>query len=267
VPLGTLTATIGNAADGIAISGAEVYVQGFFDPETEECANSDYCTTSDGQGAVNFAAFPTGPQSVVIVKDNFEQIALPIEIAPGDSQTLHLDALPSGFLDGNIVVILNWSVRRDLDLLVNAPASAGDAGAGECVYYGASGDLAASPFAQLDHDTKTKNGGGTETLRVALNGDATGPALDGTYNVVVHTGNEVGLETAGPPTVRLIREGENGAAEVTLYQYPEDAVDGATEWHVFDLHGDGTISAAGDTEANDGSTASEFPCVDLANGL
>jgi hypothetical protein len=60
--------------------------------------------------------------------------------------------------------------------------------------------------------------------------------------------------------VRLIQAGENGAASVQLFQLPEDAVADANTWHVFDLHGDGSITAGGTTESVD-SADSELACV------
>jgi hypothetical protein len=258
VPLGTLQAQIGDAADGAAINGAIVYIDGFFDPENENCADSDYCQVSAG-GSVSFGAFPTGPQQVVIVADGYDQIAVPVQIEPGASQVVHLDALPTGFLDGNIVITLGWEIRQDFDLVLSVPAS-GDAGAGMCVYYDNTGALEADPFAQLDHDTKTKNGGGTETVRIALNGDATGPAVDGTYSVVVTTATSFG---GAHPEVRLIRRGDNGAAEVMLYQLPVDSMDAAS-WHVFDLAGDGSVTDDGTTEA--ATNMSALPCIDTVYG-
>jgi hypothetical protein len=257
VPLGTLDAQIGDASDGTVINGAVVYIEGFYDPSTEDCEASDYCRVSVG-GAVNFDAFPTGPQKIVIVAVGYDEIAIPVEIAPGGEQSVRLDALPTGFLDGNMVILLGWEVRQDFDLVLSVPADGADEAA--CVYYDATGSLTDAPYAQLDHDTKVRAGGGTETVRVALNEDGTGPAIDGTYSVLVTTGTTFGEAN---PEVRLIRLGENGAAEVSLFQLPAGSDDDAS-WHVFDLHGDGTLTDGGTTEPS--TDMSELACIDTVYG-
>jgi hypothetical protein len=260
VALGTLDALIGDASDGAAIADAIVYVEGFFDPATQECADSDYCQVSDDTGAVSFDAFPTGPQNVVIVKDGFDQIALPVEVAPEEARTIRLDALPTGFLDGNIVVLLGWEARGDVDLVLSVPAE-GDGGVAECVNFDNVGSLESAPFASLDHDSTGKTADPkAETIRIALNEDGTGPQAGGTYQLVVALGVAGGLD-ALVPSVRVIQAGENGAAEVRLFELPEDAVADAKAWHVFDLYGeDGTLTAGGTTDdKQDGS--SELPCV------
>lgn len=255
VALGSLSAVIGDAESGLNLADADVYVKGFFDPEAEECAASDYCKTTNNQGQVSFPFFPSGPQEVVIVKDGFDEIALPVNIEPGSSQTVSLQALPTGFLDGNIVIVLGWELGGNLDLVVNVP---GDDG--QCVFFDEKGSLAAVPYAQLDIDARTSTTRGPETIRIALNADGTGPFYDGTYNVLVSGANRT-LQNARP-SVRLIREAPTGGAQVLLFQLPETAVEDATEWHAFDLHGDGSVSAMEATEAWPADKSeSELPCV------
>jgi hypothetical protein len=152
--------------------------------------------------------------------------------------------------------LLGWSKSGDVDLVVGVPNAAGDGGASECLYgtgaaATASGDLSSDPFAQLDHDSTGKQTGGTETVRIAMNEDGSGPYYNGTYSVVVNVLDVDKDLTKLLPTVRLVRQGENGAATVTLYTLPEDAVATATGWHVFDLHGDGTLTNGGETENRD----------------
>src|SRR5690606_7393131 len=149
-PFGTLTAQIGNAADGSNLEDATVYIEGFYNPDTDDCEASAYCTTSAANGTAQFDAFPPGEHQVVIVKDGFDPISLSMSVEPGESLSVRLDALPEGFLQGNIALVLTWEVGGDLDLVLSVPTE----DAATCVYHTLRGDLEDTPFAQLDHDDK-----------------------------------------------------------------------------------------------------------------
>ncbi len=256
VRLGSLTATIGDAQDGSDLADATVYVEGFYDPEVDDCAESAFCQQTNSMGEVRFDDFPSGEQHVVIVKEGYDEIALPIIVEPGSDETVHLDALPAGFLEGNIVVILSWESGGNLDLVLSVPTTAG-----ECIHFDQRGSLTAEPFAQLDTDARTSSSTGPETIRISLNEAGDGPYYDGTYSVLVSAtiGNRT-LQGTGP-SVRVIREGAAGAAEVELFSLPEDAVADATEWHVLDMEGDGTVTAVGTTEAPADKADSELVCI------
>ncbi len=256
VRLGSLTATIGDAQNGDDLADATVYVEGFYDPEVDDCAESDFCQVTGTDGEVRFDVFPSGEQQVVIVKEGYDEIALPIVVEPGSDEAVRLEALPTGFLAGNIVVILSWSVGGELDVVLNVPTNDG-----ECIYFNQQGALDEEPFAQLDTDSRGSNATGPETIRIALNDEETGPYYDGTYSVLVST--IVGSRTlqGTVPVVRVIREGEGGAADVQLFSLPEDAVEDTTEWHVFDMDGDGTITEVGVTEAPANKSESELVCI------
>src|SRR5690606_24458053 len=116
-----------------------------------------------------------------------------------------------------------------------------------CVYHANKGALADTPFAQLDHDSRSGNSLGPETIRIALNDAEDGPYYDGTYSVIVSAAGRP-LDSA-LPTLRLIREGAGGRAEVEAFELPEDALADTTHWHVLDLDGDGTVTPVGTTEA------------------
>ncbi len=255
--LGSLTATIGDAQNGDYLTNATVYVEGLYHPGTEDCAGSAFCQTTDANGEVRFDDFPSGEQQVVIVKEGYDEIAWPIAVEPGADETVRLDALPDGFLSSDIVVILSWGVAGDLDLVLSVPTTAG-----QCVYFGERGGLDAEPFAHLEADAKGGSPPSLETIRIALNDGHSGPYYYGTYSTLVSASSDnVTLQVAAP-TVRVIREGKGGAAEVQLFRLPETAVEDATDWHVFDMNGDGAITEAGVTESiGDNKTDSELICI------
>jgi hypothetical protein len=142
-------------------------------------------------------------------------------------------------------------------LVLSGPTADGT----QCVYYDeeSRGDLTQVPWAQLDHDSKGSTAKGPETMRIALNAEETGPFYDGTYGVVVSTGART--LNATRPEVRLIRGTAGGQAIVETFALPEDVVDGATEWHVFDLDGEGVAMPVGVTQVNSDKTMSDLPCV------
>jgi hypothetical protein len=256
MPLGILDASIVNAQTGAAVEAATAYVDGFFDPVTGECAASDHCAVSAVNGTVTFDAFPPGPQRVIIVKEGFEQVALPVEIAPGDAQQVQVNMAPAGLLNGNIVLLLDWATGVDLDLVVSIPV--GGAGGDQCVFGTGSknafpGNLTDVPYAQLEREANGKGAANRlETVRIALNEDKTGPYYDGAYSIVVNSYNASVIDEAAP-VVRVVRASESGAAAIELFTLPTDAVEDPTGWHVFDLHGDGTLTAGGTTEAREAS--------------
>jgi hypothetical protein len=234
-----------------------VYINGAFDPETGDCDTSLYCSMSSANGTVTFTDFPEGTQEVVILKEGFDEIALSMEVDPGEARSVHLNALPEGFLQGNLVTLLTWEVGGDLDLVLSVPTDDGM----QCLYYddSARGNLTEAPWAQLDHDSKGSTAKGPETMRIALNAEETGPFYDGIYSAIVSTGART--LNATRPEVRLIRGTASGQAIVETFMLPEDAVDGATEWHVFDLDGEGVAIPIGDTQVNSDKTMSDLPCV------
>src|SRR5690606_30221023 len=123
------------------------------------------------------------------------------------------------------------------------------------------GDLEAEPFAQLDRDARSSSSLGPETIRIKLNDESTGPYYDDTYSILVSVGNSTDLQTT-KPSVRVIRAGANGGAEVDLFRLPAEAIEAATEWHVADLDGDGSLTAVGSTESITGSKASsDLVCI------
>jgi hypothetical protein len=81
-----------------------------------------------------------------------------------------------------------------------------------------------------------------------LNAEETGPFYDGTYGVVVSTGART--LNATRPEGRLIRGNAGGQAVVETFAVPDDVIDGATEWHGFDLDGEGIPMPVGVAQVN-----------------
>jgi hypothetical protein len=67
------------------------------------------------------------------------------------------------------------------------------------------------------------------------------------------------------PTVRVVRRGSDGVADVTQYEMPAMS-ENANIWHVFNLDENGALMVVGNTEYNY-DNPSDIPCADLANEL
>ncbi len=259
VPSVALSVTVTDVADRTnRIDNAVIYVEGYFEPATNECDSSAFCEHSlDGSAA--FGAFPSGEQRVVVVKDGFDTIPLPVSIHPEQTTHLQLAAVPQGFLEGNIAVVLAWQTTDDLDLVVNVP----ETGAGTCLHYNfrepPHGSLTEPPFAHLEYDNKSSTSH-LETIRIASNQAGTGPYYNGTYNVLV-----IGTDTAlgeTHPLIWVLEPRASGEIDVTSFDFPDDATSGANAWHALDVRGNGSLSPVGTTELNLDVGTTRLPCID-----
>ncbi|HEX2736317.1 MAG TPA: hypothetical protein VHM70_32165 [Polyangiaceae bacterium] len=260
-PLGKLNLALTNATDGSPLVGAMAYVAAHFDPAGDVCDKAHYCVLSDGQGNATFDAFPTDVQTLTVTETDFEEINASLEVSPASTASVHWEMLPANLLENDIGVVLNWHVPRDLDLLLSVPYEVEGM---QCVYHGNKGGLDTAPYASLAADTKYDPQGGTELVRIGLSEGGVAPHYAGTYSLVVHTMSSDGLLSA-LPTVRVVRRGSDGVADVTQYEMPAMS-ENANIWHVFNLDENGALMVVGNTEYNY-DNPSDIPCADLANEL
>jgi hypothetical protein len=187
-------------------------------------------TVTDAGG--NFRlGLPAGTYTVTFSAPAYEpRTSTNVEVTSGNDHTFHgtwLQLAPPQLLAEEIRIQLTWTTNRDLDAYLSTPLHdhPGAPPRRFLVYWEWPGNIAASPFARLDHDHETPPG--PETIAISR-------SVAGVYRYAVHdysAGTSTSSTTLSRSGARVrVMRGQQQLAE---FNVPNQ---GGTLWTVFDMN-------------------------------